>query len=133
MVTDIDSPKSCSKNNWFSGKYKFNLFDSSTEELDWLFYKSQNFISIQTCDRPSLKKPEREHIFMTFTQKGGGAWEVLNIHCVFPDSILFKQKIYWWKWGGGVFVGYFLWTSFFGWFQRQSPNQKDNPPNSQSR
>ena len=72
MVTDIDSPKSCSKNNWFSGKYKFNLFDSSTEELDWLFYKSQNFISIQTCDRPSLKKPEREHIFMTFTQKGGG-------------------------------------------------------------
>ena len=74
MVTDIDSSKSCSKSNWFSGKYKFNLFDSSTEELDWLFYKSQNLISIQTCDRLSLKKSERGHTFMTFTQNmGGGA------------------------------------------------------------
>lgn len=72
MVTDIDSPKRCSKNNWFGAKYKLNLFDSSTEELDWLFYKSQNLISIQTCDRLSLKKSEREHTFMTFTQKMEG-------------------------------------------------------------
>ena len=90
MVTDIDSAKRCSKNKWFGRKYKLNLFDSSTEELDWLFYKSQNLISIQTCDRLSHKKSERGHTFMTFTQNiGGGAWEVLKIHCVFPDSIFF--------------------------------------------
>lgn len=73
MVTDIDSPKRCSKNNWFGAKYKLNLFDSSTEVLDWLFYKSQNLISIQTCDRLSLKKSEREHAFTQKMEGMGGS------------------------------------------------------------
>ena len=32
MVTDINSPKSCSKNNRYSGKYKLCSFDSLTED-----------------------------------------------------------------------------------------------------
>ena len=32
MVTDINSPKSCSKNNRYSEKYKLCSFDSLTED-----------------------------------------------------------------------------------------------------
>ena len=32
MVTDIHSPKSCSKNNLYSEKYKLCSFDSLTED-----------------------------------------------------------------------------------------------------
>ena len=69
MVTDIDSSKSCSKSNWFSGKYKFNLFDSSTEELDWRFYKSQNFVR-RVIDQ--ALKNQRGNIYLWRSNKRGG-------------------------------------------------------------
>ena len=39
MVTDINLQKSCSKSNWYSGKYKLGFFDSLTKnsltEFSW--------------------------------------------------------------------------------------------------
>ena len=32
MVTDINLQKSCSKSNWYSGKYKLGFFDSLTKD-----------------------------------------------------------------------------------------------------
>ena len=38
MITDINPPKCCSKNNWYSGKYKLGFYDGLTDDngLDWI-------------------------------------------------------------------------------------------------
>ena len=47
--------------------------DSLAEELiEVNFHKIQNFICIQTCDRPNFKKTEGKHTFLKSTQKGAG-------------------------------------------------------------
>ena len=72
------------------------------QNITWLnFDKIQNVICIQTCDRPSFKKPERKRTFMS-TQKGG--WEgFFLIWHVFADSIILNNRSIvhfagWWKW-----------------------------------
>ena len=61
------------------------------QNITWLnFHKIQNFICIQTCDKPNFKKPERKSTFMS-TQKGGGKG-VLDIWQAFADSIILNNR-----------------------------------------
>ena len=79
------------------------------QKITWLnFHKIQNFICIQTCDRPNLQKPEKKHTFMISTQKGVEKGVLKNCH-VFADFIILNIRSIvhfcgWWKWEGHLLV-----------------------------
>ena len=81
------------------------------QNITWLnFHKIQNFICIQTYDRPNFKKPERKRTFMS-TEKEGGEGGSSNLVRVFRLHY-FKQQIYSSFWRmvdvGESFLGHFF-------------------------
>ena len=89
------------------------------QKITWLnFHKIQNFICIQTCDRPNLQKPEKKHTFMISTQKGVEKGVLKNCH-VFADFIILNIRSIvhfcgWWKWEGHllvIFCGRHIWVT----------------------
>ena len=98
------------------------------QKITWLnFHKIQNFICIQTCDRPNFKKPERKHTFMMSTQKGVGREVLKNCH-VFADFIVLNIRSIvhfwgWWKWEGHLLV--IFWTSYMGELKDNNNTKKN--------
>ena len=87
------------------------------QNITWLnFHKIQNFICIQTYDRPNFKKPERKRTYMS-TEKKGGEGGSSNLVRVFRLHY-FKQQIYssFWRMVDvrESFLGHFLWASWMG-------------------
>ena len=84
------------------------------QNIIWLnFHKIQNFICIQTYDRPNFKKPERKRTYMS-TEKEGGEGGSSNLVRVCRLHY-FKQQIYCsfrrMVEVGESFLGHFLWAS----------------------
>ena len=86
------------------------------QKITWLnFHKIQNFICIQTCDRPNFKKPEKKDVY---TKGKVGRGVLKNCH-VFADFIILNIRSIvhfcgWWKWEGHllvIFCGRHIWVT----------------------
>ena len=117
MVTYINSPKSCSKSNWYKGKCKLCFFNILTENnLTKFFIKLKISIAFRHLTDQTIKSQKRNiHLWHPHKRVVGGGFlkcfSCLQIPLFLNNILVLFADGESGVGGGGSFVSHFLWTS----------------------